>query len=170
MTPSSTFSEFIKTALKELPTGPLAGLMGQQMQQMVDQVGKAVREVHLTVSWKDGKNVESVDLVTHVVSLGPGSDRNGSALAGSPANAPQQGLRRPDGSAPRGTPTACPANPAAFCDVDGTQLVGATVAPGAPASPGVPGLPTAPSRGQLLPNGTGRVPPLLPSLGGPRGP
>lgn len=51
--------------------------------QMVEQLANAVREVHLTVSWRDGTQVESVDLVTHVVSLGPGSDRNGQ-IAGAP--------------------------------------------------------------------------------------
>jgi len=150
--------------------GPLAGMMGQQMQQMVDQLGKAVREVHLTVSWKDGKNVESVDVVTHVVSLGPGSDRNGVAgnVPGAQPNG-QQGLRRPDGSAPRGTPSACPGNPASFCDVDGTPLTGS--APAVP--PATPPVPGAPSRGQLLPGGVpggGRASPIFPTPGAPRGP
>jgi general secretion pathway protein I len=45
--------------------------------QMVQQITQTVREVHLTVYWRDGTQVESLDLVTHVVSLGPGSDRNG---------------------------------------------------------------------------------------------
>jgi len=155
--------------------GPLAGMMGQQMQQMVDQLGKAVREVHLTVSWKDGKNVESVDVVTHVVSLGPGSDRNGLAggMAGQQANG-QQGLRRPDGTPPRGTPAACPGNPAALCDVDGTPLTGGAPGgmPGMPGALPVPPVPAIPSRGQLLPGtAPGRVSPLFPTPGGaPRGP
>lgn len=63
--------------------GALAGMAGglaqTQMTQFLDQISKAVREVHLSVTWRDGNLVESVDLVTHVVSLGPGSDRNGSA-------------------------------------------------------------------------------------------
>jgi general secretion pathway protein I len=61
--------------------GPAAGLAQGQFTQMIDQLTKAVREVHLTVSWKDGKQTESIDLVTHVVSLGQGSDRNGGAMA-----------------------------------------------------------------------------------------
>lgn len=61
--------------------GPMAGLMQTQFTQMVDQITKAVREVHLTVSWKDGKQIESVNLVTHVVSFGPGGDRNGNLAA-----------------------------------------------------------------------------------------
>lgn len=74
----------------------LGGLMGAlgganpltaQFQQMVDMLQKSVREVHLTVSWKEGKVTESFDLVTHIVSMGPGSDRNGgaAAVAGAPA-------------------------------------------------------------------------------------
>jgi general secretion pathway protein I len=45
--------------------------------QMVQEITQTVREVHLTVFWQEGTQVESIDLVTHVVSLGPGSDRNG---------------------------------------------------------------------------------------------
>jgi general secretion pathway protein I len=61
--------------------GPMAGLMQGQFTQMVDQLTKAVREVHLTVSWREGKQLETLDLVTHVVSMGPGSDRNGNLQA-----------------------------------------------------------------------------------------
>ena len=61
--------------------GPAAGLMQTQFTQLVDQITKSVREVHLTVTWKEGKITESFDIVTHVVSLGPGSDRNGGAMA-----------------------------------------------------------------------------------------
>ncbi|RKG85591.1 type IV pilus modification PilV family protein [Corallococcus terminator] len=62
------------------PLGGAAMGMAQPMfTQMVDQLTKAVREVHLTVYWKEGTQVESVDVVTHVVSLGPGGDRNGGA-------------------------------------------------------------------------------------------
>jgi general secretion pathway protein I len=61
--------------------GPMAGLMQGQFNQMVDQLTKAVREVHLTVSWREGKQLETLDLVTHVVSMGPGSDRNGNLQA-----------------------------------------------------------------------------------------
>ncbi len=57
--------------------GMAAGMMQPMLTQMVDQLTKSVREVHLTVTWKQGKVVESMDVVTHVVSLGPGSDRNG---------------------------------------------------------------------------------------------
>lgn len=64
------------------------GLMGTQFNQMLDQIAKQVREVHLTVTWKDGTQTESIDVVTHVVSPGRGSDRNaaGSATPGVPGS------------------------------------------------------------------------------------
>lgn len=57
--------------------GAMAGMAQTQLQQMLTQINDAVREVRLTVSWKDGKRTESLELVTHLVSLGQGSDRNG---------------------------------------------------------------------------------------------
>jgi general secretion pathway protein I len=93
--------------------GPMAGLMQGQFNQMVDQLTKAVREVHLTVSWREGKQLETLDLVTHVVSMGPGSDRNGNLQAAqlnAAVNAQQQitplvpggvpGQRGPRGAGP----------------------------------------------------------------------
>ncbi len=61
--------------------GPMGGLIQTQFTQLVDQITKTVREVDLTVTWKDGKQLESLDLVTHVVSFGPGGDRNGNLQA-----------------------------------------------------------------------------------------
>lgn len=81
------------------PMGASAMSMAQPMfTQMVDQLTKAVREVHLTVYWKEGTQVESVDVVTHVVSLGPGGDRNGGFTpnAGTTAGAENQWMT-PDG-------------------------------------------------------------------------
>ncbi|MBN8231431.1 prepilin-type N-terminal cleavage/methylation domain-containing protein [Corallococcus macrosporus] len=75
------------------PLGASAMSMAQPMfTQMVDQLTKSVREVHLTVYWKEGTQVESVDVVTHVVSLGPGGDRNGGFTpnAGTTAGAENQ--------------------------------------------------------------------------------
>jgi general secretion pathway protein I len=57
--------------------GPFATLAQTQVTQLLDQIRKGVREVHLTVSWKEGTRTESIDVVTHVVSLQQGSDRNG---------------------------------------------------------------------------------------------
>jgi len=50
-----------------------------------------VREVHLTVSWKEGRRTESIDVVNDVFSLRQGSDRNGTpgtALSGGAPGAP----------------------------------------------------------------------------------
>ncbi|NMO21590.1 prepilin-type N-terminal cleavage/methylation domain-containing protein [Pyxidicoccus fallax] len=59
--------------------GAAMGMAQPMFTQMVQQITQTVREVHLTVYWQEGTQVESIDLVTHVVSLGPGSDRNGGA-------------------------------------------------------------------------------------------
>ncbi|QRO00494.1 prepilin-type N-terminal cleavage/methylation domain-containing protein [Archangium violaceum] len=83
-----------KGGSSQTTANPMAGAamgMAQPMfTQMVQQITQTVREVHLTVYWREGTQVESLDVVTHVVSLGPGSDRNGSS-----AFTPQQG-RQPD--------------------------------------------------------------------------
>jgi general secretion pathway protein I len=57
--------------------GAAMGMAQPMFSQMVQQITQTVREVRLTVYWRDGTEVESLDIVTHVVSLGPGSDRNG---------------------------------------------------------------------------------------------
>ncbi len=101
--------------------GPMAGMAQQQFTQMVEQLQKAVREVHLTVTWKEGKLTESIDLVTHVVSLGAGSDRNGGAAAVAGSSNPQGGgLVRPDGTQPRNPK---PGQNGTFIDEDGTPLM-----------------------------------------------
>ncbi len=89
--------------------GPMAGMMQAQFTQMVDQLQKSVREVHLTISWKEGKLTESIDLVTHIVTLGPGSDRNGgdpaiaaAAAASAAATGGQPGQLPPPGLLPGG--------------------------------------------------------------------
>lgn len=61
--------------------GAAMGMAQPMFTQMVEQITQTVREVHLTVFWQEGTQVESIDLVTHIVSLGPGSDRNGGAAA-----------------------------------------------------------------------------------------
>ena len=64
------------------------------MQQLLQQIQKSVREVHLTVSWGEGKRTESVDVVNDVFSLRQGSDRNGTpgqALSATPGAPGQPG-------------------------------------------------------------------------------
>jgi general secretion pathway protein I len=70
--------------------GAAMGMAQPMFSQMVQQITQTVREVRLTVYWRDGTQVESLDLVTHVVSLGPGSDRNGNS-AFTPQNGAQSG-------------------------------------------------------------------------------
>lgn len=138
--------------------GPMAGMAQQQFTQMVDQLQKSVREVHLTVSWKEGKLTESIDLVTHVVSLGPGSDRNGGAAAAAGApNAQNGGMVRPDGTPPHGTPRPGP-NGAGFVDDDGTPLQQG--AQNALTNPALGGLPFNTARPLSPSMGTGLIPQL----------
>jgi general secretion pathway protein I len=121
--------------------GPMAGIASQQFTQMVDQLQKAVREVQLTVTWKEGRVTESFDLVTHVVSLGAGSDRNGGAAATAGVGPPNESWVRPDGT-PARAPGPCPSG-AGMCDSDGTQLMTAAqkaLTGGAGAIPKLPQL------------------------------
>ncbi|MBL9038279.1 MAG: prepilin-type N-terminal cleavage/methylation domain-containing protein [Archangium sp.] len=130
--------------------GPMAGLMQGQFTQMVDKLQKSVREVHLTVSWKEGKLTESIDLATHIVSMGPGSDRNGGAAAVAAANGapPTQQWVRADNGVPVSNPKQAP-NGNGFVDpVDGTPLVMA----------GQNGSAAA-AAGALVPGGLGNLPP-----------
>lgn len=94
--------------------GAMMGAAQPMFTQMVSQIQRAVREVQLTVTWQEGTQVESLDLVTHVVSLGPGSDRNGgqagamgAPLGGVPGQPGQPG-------AMPGQPGAFPGQPGAF--------------------------------------------------------
>jgi general secretion pathway protein I len=58
-------------------TNPMAGaaqaLLQQQLVTLGEQIKKGVREVRLTVSWKDGATEESFTVVTHLVVLTPRS-------------------------------------------------------------------------------------------------
>lgn len=134
--------------------GPMAGVAQMQFTQMVDQLQKSVREVHLTVTWKEGNITESLDLVTHVVSLGPGSDRNGGALAAAGLGSGSDSYVRPDGT-PAQAPTPCPSG-TGMCDRDGTQLMTAAQRAAGGAVPGAPGgLPGAGPLPRLAPLGVG---------------
>jgi general secretion pathway protein I len=150
----------------------MASLAQGQFTQMVDQLQKSVREVHLTVTWKEGKLTESIDLVTHVVSMGPGSDRNGGAVAaaGGAGGSGADSWVRPDGTpahSPRPSPTG-----AGMVDDDGTTLVtagqrglGTGLPGGMPQLQNPGGLPFgigAPN--QFVPQGVGKV--LVPPQGG----
>jgi len=146
--------------------GPMAGVAQAQFTQMVDQLQKSVREVHLTVSWKEGKLTESIDLVTHVVSLGPGSDRNGGAVAAAGGASGGQAWVRPDGT-PARNPQPSPTG-AGMVDDDGTPLVTSSQQ-SLGANPqlqvgGAAGLPFMPAVNKLVPQGMGNV--LVPPAAG----
>jgi general secretion pathway protein I len=70
---------------------PLAGsavaLIQQQLTGLGEQIKSGVREVRLTVGWKDGKATESFTLVTHLVVLTPGAQRRQATGAGVPTPA-----------------------------------------------------------------------------------
>jgi general secretion pathway protein I len=96
--------------------GPFASLAQSQVTQLLDQIRKSVREIRLTVSWKEGKGTESLEVVTHFVSLQQGSDRNGTpgvalgtggtgAAAGTPGAAITPGVNsNPFLNVPQGPP------------------------------------------------------------------
>ncbi len=150
------------------------GLMQQQFQMMVDQLTKAVREVHLTVTWKEGKQTESFDLVTHVVSMGPGSDRNGqvnpnaqamNAVANQPG-ASGQWVRADNGQpVPNPTPgpggtMVDPRDNSPVIPLEAYQASRMAPAIGAPNAPALGG-----ARG-FAPTGLGTLPGLPPRPGG----
>lgn len=58
-------------------SGLVGGLLTNQLQSMIDNLGNAVREVRLTISWgsEKGSSRDSFSIATHVVSLGQGTDQ-----------------------------------------------------------------------------------------------
>jgi general secretion pathway protein I len=139
----------------------------------VDQLTKSVREVHLTVSWKEGKLTETFDVVTHVVSLGPGSDRNGGAAAAAAAAAGgttppsgEQWVRVTDGQvvpnpvpAPNGSGMVEPGTNTQLMPLSQWQAQrGNGNSPTIPGLPGVnPALLDRSGNPRLLPTGLGTV-------------
>ena len=124
--------------------GPMAPMAQAQLTQMVQQLQSSVREVHLTVSWKEGRLTESVDVTTHVVSLGPGSDRNGGALVTNASGnaAPKSSIWvRPDTGAQ--VPNPRPSGDGGMVDpADGARLI---TLEQYQAQRGIPGLPVPPN-------------------------
>jgi general secretion pathway protein I len=110
--------------------GPAAGLVSGQFNQMVQSIAQSVREVHLVVTWKHRDQTETLDLVTHVVSLGPGSDRNGGGVPMAVAG---------------GAPGGAPGGPGSATGPGGM--------PGLPQMPSLPGIPGLNNRLQFAPGG-----------------
>lgn len=97
---------------------PLAGAalaaIQTQLVALGEEIKKGVREVRLTVSWKEGASEESFTVVTHLVVLVPGSQApapgavlpSGQVLPGLPQNLPgfnpNQGIVPPFGKGGKG--------------------------------------------------------------------
>ena len=165
--------------------GPMAGMAQTQFTQLVDQLTKSVREVHLTVTWKEGKTTESFDIVTHVVSLGVGTspDRNGGAQAVANAQAAAQSGISPDSwvRADSGqvvpNPSPAPNGQGMVDPASGQPLMqyaqwlatrGGAAAGGAPAIPGAqtaPGLDRIRTPGSFLGGGLGNLPQRVRPIG-----
>ena len=109
--------------------GPFAALAQTQMQQLIQQIQKSVREVHLTVSWKEGRRTESIDVVNDVFSLRRGSDRNGTPGAALSTSGP---AGAPGAPGAQGVPGQSPLNPGGQ-PVFGNPIRGNT--PGTPLDP-----------------------------------
>lgn len=110
--------------------GALGGMMQAQLQRMVEDLGKAVREVRLTVSWKQGKQTDQFTVVTHIVSLGQGTDQANSQVA-----APGQSTLQNQGAQGTGVP-----NPLAPMGTPGLNNPFGGKLPGMPGLPGAGGL------------------------------
>ena len=100
------------------------------MQQLIQQIQKSVREVHLTVSWKEGRRTESIDVVNDVFSLRRGSDRNGTPGAALQSTSGPAGA--PGAPGAQGVPGQSPLNPGGQ-PVFGNPIRGNT--PGTPLDP-----------------------------------
>jgi general secretion pathway protein I len=55
--------------------GAAVGMIQQQLTGLGEKLKSGVRELRLTVGWKDGKVTESFTLVTHLVVLTPGAQK-----------------------------------------------------------------------------------------------
>ncbi len=82
--------------------GAAVGMIQQQLTALGEQLKSGVREVRLTIGWKDGKATESFTLVTHLVVLTPGAQKAAAPAAGGlllPGQLPGQIPGRPPGQA-----------------------------------------------------------------------
>jgi general secretion pathway protein I len=135
--------------------GMLGGAMAAQVQTLLDMFGKTVREVRLTVSWQTGKITDQFTIVTHVVSMGRGTDQVNSDPAAQAALAATN---------PSGAGSANDLN--AVLNAAGVRTPGG-LPPGFPGGLPGSGLPGTPS---ILAPGGVRMPvgPRIPSLGAKR--
>lgn len=65
-----------------MDTSSITSMMGpmieSQVNTLVETMKKALREVRLTISWKEGATEDSFDVVTHLVVLAPAGQEGGS--------------------------------------------------------------------------------------------
>ncbi len=69
--------------------GAAVGMIQQQLTSLGEKLKSGVRELRLTVGWKDGKTTESFTVVTHLVVLTPGMQKrlNPQATGAAPTGA-----------------------------------------------------------------------------------
>jgi general secretion pathway protein I len=93
------------------PSGPtstgmsgMASMAGSAMampaQMMMTQITQMVREVHLTVSWMDGKTPQEFTVIEHLVSMGPNTPLGGTGNNGT-KNTGGQGTTNVPGALPQ---------------------------------------------------------------------
>ncbi len=89
--PQSSAGSSTANAAAGFEATPLGGMMATQLTRMLQELGKAMREVRLTILWGQGNQVDQFSITTHVVSLGQGTDRaasekdpNAAATEGTP--------------------------------------------------------------------------------------
>ncbi|MHB1844071.1 MAG: type IV pilus modification PilV family protein [Deltaproteobacteria bacterium] len=87
------------------------GLIQTQVQGLVQQIQQGVREVRLTILWKDGKLDDSFTVTTHLVVLqptGPGTSAVGAAPPGQSTNPNGSGVPGQLGGMPGAMPGMLP--------------------------------------------------------------
>jgi general secretion pathway protein I len=75
LTGGKTLEELLPPPDQAPQLGPVQAAMNAMIQPILTQIGEqlksSVREVRLTVSWQDGRTVESFDVATHLVVITP---------------------------------------------------------------------------------------------------
>lgn len=114
--------------------GPALAAIQSQLTALGEEIKKGVREVRLTVSWKEGASEESFSVVTHMVVLVPGSQAASTAAATAAAAAAAAGVL--EAGANQGTGTS-PRQLPAFQAKQGIDPSRALTRPGLRRRPGV---------------------------------
>jgi general secretion pathway protein I len=75
--------------------GPAVAMIQQQLTSLGEKLKAGVRELRLTVGWKDGRTAESFTLVTHLVVLSSGAQKRQAAAVPALLQPGAQGLGLP---------------------------------------------------------------------------